>query len=606
MSAMKAQLDSFARALAQRRKLLALQNERTSLRAYCAALFPGFQCAAHHAEMIAALEEIERGECPRLACCEPPRHGKSTLMSQYFVGHYLGLYPERDVILISYGQDLADDMGRRVRNLLSDPRHMEIFPASRLRDDSASMRRFDLTAGGSFYAVGRGGPITGRGADLLVIDDPLKDREEAFSPTIRRSMKEFFRTVAFPRLHPTAAIVTAMTRWHEDDFIGWRLREHPEDGWRVLSFPAIAEADESFRKAGEPLWPSRYSLSMLKAIREAIGGAAWASLYQQRPAASEGAVFKRDWFRTYEAPPAKFKKIIQSWDCAFQTGRENDFSVGSTWGVTENEFYLLALWREKVEFPALKKQVASQADAWKPNEILIEKAASGQSLIQELRSSTRFPVRAVRVDSDKRSRAEAVTALFEAGKVFIPTAASAPWVEEYVEEMCTFPAAKHDDSVDSTTQALNHLRGKPIMNGWFFSEAARFAELRKECPAMALFELAQKNNLLPGSPGAENNMDPAELGRLQIENFNSTTTGRGFGAPKSNKMPTSRLSQPRSSQGPECCPKCGNRGLGRYCDWQRCACGWDSRAVAAPPPEPTPAKPQSGGSFDSILARLGF
>ena len=245
------------------------------------------------------------------------------------------------------------------------------------------------------------------------------------------------------------------TRWNEDDLAGWLLSEHPEEKWHILSLPAVAEEDDTFRRAGEALWPDRYPLSVLQQIRAGIGGSMWSALYQQRPSAAEGAIFKREWFQTYDTAPP-FKRKLQSWDTAFKANRTSDYSVCTTWGVAENGYYLLARWKGRVEFPQLKTQFKVLADEWAPNVILVEDAASGQSLIQELKSATALPVIPVKVDSDKETRANAVTPLFEAGKVFLP--AGAPWREEYIEALASFPNAAHDDEVDSTTQALNYLR----------------------------------------------------------------------------------------------------------------------------------------------------
>lgn len=248
------------------------------------------------------------------------------------------------------------------------------------------------------------------------------------------------------------------TRWHEDDLAGRLLREHAEN-WDVLSLPAIAEADESFRRAGEALWPQKFSLEALEQIRVAIGGAAWASLYQQRPAAAEGAIFKREWWRFFREQPV-FNRVIQSWDTAFKTGSENDYSVCTIWGESANGIFLLWLWRARVEFPELKKRMSWLAGEWKASIILVEDKASGQSLIQELRYGTNLPIIPVKVDRDKRSRAEAVTPLIEAGKVFLPE--SAPWLAYYIDELASFPRGVHDDAVDSTSQALNYLRRQPV------------------------------------------------------------------------------------------------------------------------------------------------
>jgi predicted phage terminase large subunit-like protein len=427
--------------------------------ACCAtALWPPFKLAAHHQLIVDRLEAVERGEITRLMIFMPPRHGKSLLGTQLFPAWFLGRHPDRSIITTSYSQELSDDFGRQVRNLVSDPIHRAIFPEFRLADDSTSMRRFNTTAGGSYYAVGRGGSITGRGAHLLLIDDPLKDAEEARSEVIRRALHEWFSSVAYTRLQPDGAVVLISTRWHEDDLAGRLLREDPKS-WVVLCLPAIAEVDESFRRAGDALWPEKYSRAALENIRAVIGGSAWASLYQQRPAAAEGAIFKREWWRYFRERPL-FKRIVQSWDTAFKTGAENDFSACTTWGVADSGYYLLWFWRGKVEFPQLKRCMNWLAQEWKPNQILVEDRASGQSLIQELRYASALPVIPMRADKDKLARAEAITPLIEAGKVFLPE--SAPWLNDYVDELAAFPNGVHDDAVDSTTQALNYIRHQPV------------------------------------------------------------------------------------------------------------------------------------------------
>jgi predicted phage terminase large subunit-like protein len=432
-----------------------LELARQDLACYAMAQWPGFELAPHHRLIVTKLEAVEREEIRRLMIFMPPRHGKSLLASQIFPAYYLGLHPDRQIICASYGQELADDFGRKVRNMVSDPIHRAIFPEFRLADDSASMRRFDTTAGGSYFAVGRGGPITGRGADLLLIDDPLKDAEEARSEVTRRMLHEWYSSVAYTRLQPGGGIVLISTRWHEDDLAGRLLRELGGEDWHVLSLPAIAEVDESFRRAGEALWPEKFPLEVLERIRRDVGGPTFASLYQQRPAAAEGAVFNRGWWGFYRELPA-CKRIVQSWDTAFKSGSENDYSVCTTWGVSGNGYYLLSLWRGRVDFPELKRVVGSLAKEWKPNAILVEDKASGQSLIQELRYQTALPIISISVDRDKMARAQAITPLIEAGKVFLPE--SAPWLDAYVDELAAFPTGAHDDDVDSTTQALNYLR----------------------------------------------------------------------------------------------------------------------------------------------------
>lgn len=435
-----------------------LKLARLDLACYAIALNPKFELAWHHRLIADRLEAVERREISRLMIFMPPRHGKSLLGTQIFPAWFLGRHPDRSIITATYGQELADDFGRTVRNMVSDPFHRAIFPEFRLADDSASMRRFGTTAGGSYFAVGRGGSLTGRGAHLLLIDDPLKDAEEARSEATRRALHEWYSSVAYTRLQPGGAVVVISTRWHEDDLAGRLLREDPK-GWDVLNWPAIAEVDEAFRRAGEALWPEKFPLEKLEGIRAVLGGGPFASLYQQHPAAAEGAIFKREWWRFFrEQPP--LKRIVQSWDTAFKNGTENDYSACTTWGVADNGYYLLWFWRGRVEFPELKKRMQWLAEQWKPHQILVEDKASGQSLIQELRYASALPIIPIKVDKDKLARAEAITPLIEAGRVFLPE--FAPWLSDYVDELAAFPTGVHDDAVDSTTQALNYLRHAPV------------------------------------------------------------------------------------------------------------------------------------------------
>lgn len=435
------------------------------LACYAIAQWPSFALARHHEQIVAKLEAVERGDISRLMIFLPPRHGKSLIASSLFPAWYFGRHPERHVIFTTYGQELSDDFGRRVRNFIVDDVHQAVFPNCRLSDDSAAAHRFNTTAGGAYYAVGRGGPITGRGANLLLIDDPIKDREEANSETTRKLLHDWYAYVAYPRLMPGAAVIIIQTRWHEDDLAGRLLREHTSEKWAVLSLPAIAEHDEGFRQEGDALWPEWFPLEDLNRKRETVGGAAWASLYQQRPAAAEGAIFKREWWRSYSGLP-QFSQIVQSWDTAFKKGAETSYSVCTTWGLAENGHFLLSVWRNRVEFPELRRTLIALAEQWKPSAILVEDRASGQSLLQELKSATTLPVLAIRADSDKLSRAQAVTPLVEGGRVFIPE--SAPWLRDYMDELAAFPMGNYDDAVDSTTQALNYLRERQVAAPFIF------------------------------------------------------------------------------------------------------------------------------------------
>jgi len=320
------------------------------LACFAVALRPRFEFAAHHESIVSSLENVECGHVDRQVICLPPRHGKTYLGTETFSAFYLGRHPERSIIITSYEQELVNDFGRRIRNLVCDPLYSAIFPRCQITRDSSSVHRFNTTAGGSFYAIGRGGPLTGRGANLLIIDDPLKNAAEARSEVIRRGLFDWYSEVIRTRLESGGAIVLISTRWHDDDLVGRVQRQSQSDPWNVLSLPAIAERDESFRRAGEALWPERYPLSELERIRNDIGPKAFMSLYQGRPAAAEGVIFRRQWWRYYRDQPT-WTRIVQSWDTGFKSGTENDFSVCTTWAVTPAGYFLLWLWRGKVEFP---------------------------------------------------------------------------------------------------------------------------------------------------------------------------------------------------------------------------------------------------------------
>ena len=438
--------------------LEAIELARLDFAVYAALTWPCFEFPPHLKLLVEELERVERGESDRLMIYMPPRHGKSLLASTLFPAWYLGRKPEKSIIASSYGQELASDFGRRVRGIVSDPLHRAIFPNSIIRDDSNAVHRFGLSAGGNYFAVGAGGPITGRGADLLLIDDPIKSREQAYSAAERRSLQSWYESVAYTRLQPSGAIVLVQTRWHEDDLAGWLLKEHASEAWRVVSLPALAETgDQLGRSEGAALWPQRFPLSGLERIRNAIGSAAWLSQYQQRPAPEGGAIFKRDWFKSYptrERPVCS--QTIISLDTAFKTGESNDYSVIQVWGQTATGYALIDQWRERREFGDLMRKAVALGDALSPNYVLIEDAASGQSLIQMLRNETRLPILPVKPLGDKVARAHAVSPLVESGRVFLPDQAS--WLRELIDEVTSFPAAPHDDQVDAMTQALNYLR----------------------------------------------------------------------------------------------------------------------------------------------------
>lgn len=428
------------------------------LLAYAIGQWPGYQPAPHHLMLASKLEAVERGELTRLMVFMPPRHGKSMLTSEFFPAWYLGRHPDRSVISATYSQELASDFGRKVRNLTEAPLHRAAFPKGRMSVDSTAAHRFNTDSGGAYYAVGRGGSITGRGGHLFVIDDPLKDRAEAESDTIREAAKAWYRSVARTRLQPGGAIVMVLTRWHDDDLAGWQLREHMHEGWEVLSLPAIAEPGDALGRAeGESLWPDQYPIEALKSIKAALGTYEWSALYQQRPVPAEGAIFKLAWFEAnrYDAPQANYKRIVQSWDTGQKAADRNDPSVCTTWGESETTYDLLHVWRDRVEYPALRRIAESLSLEWKPNAVLVEDKSSGQSLVQDLKASTKLPVIPREPEGDKIIRAMSVSPMCEAGRVRLPRVAS--WLPDLEHELARFPSGTHDDQVDSISQALTYM-----------------------------------------------------------------------------------------------------------------------------------------------------
>jgi len=433
---------------------------------FCQYTFPAYTTPPHIQALSDALEAIERGELKRLIVLIPPRHGKSEIISLRFPCWYLAKHPEDYIVQAGYAESIALTHSRKARDIFVSLEMSRLFPAIHHRPERAGQEviiperqaahEWGTKQGGSYYAVGIGGGLTGRGFDVGIIDDPVKDEEEASSQTVRDKVWEWYKTVFRTRAQPDAAIIVVMTRWHQDDLVGRILKQAQEDPasdqWEVLHFQAITD--------GQALWPVRYPLSVLEQIRSSIGSRAFESLYQGNPTIAEGQIIKREWWQYYREAP-EFKRKIQSWDTAFKDKSQNDYSVCTTWGEAQNGYYLISVWRSKVEFPELKRVAVSLYERDKPNAVLVEDKASGQSLIQELKRKTTIPVLPVKVDKDKVARANAVTPMIEAGKVYVPQ--NAPWLYDYIEELSAFPNAEHDDQVDSTTQALSYLL---LRNEW--------------------------------------------------------------------------------------------------------------------------------------------
>jgi predicted phage terminase large subunit-like protein len=426
-------------------------------------MWPGFIDGRHHKIMAKKFEEIAEGTCKRLIVNMPPRHTKSEFASYLLPAWYLGKYPDRKIIQTSNTAELAVGFGRKVRNLVGSEQYARIFPDVTLRADSKAAGRWSTNANGDYFAIGVGGTVTGKGADLLIIDDPHSEQEAAIAatnPEVYDKVYEWYGSGPRQRLQPGGAIVIIMTRWSKRDLVGKIIKSSIErDGeeWDVVEFPAILPS-------GNSLWPEFWPIKELLALKTELPVSKWNAQYMQTPTSEEGAMVKREWWKIWEKedpPPCDF--IIQSWDTAFTKNERSDYSACTTWGVfylNENvedpNIILLDAHKERLEFPELKAKALEMYKEWEPDAFVIEAKAAGSPLIYELRRmgipvSEFTPTRG----NDKIARMNSVTDLFSSGKVWAP---SRRWADEVMEEMAAFPNSEHDDLVDSSTQALIRFR----------------------------------------------------------------------------------------------------------------------------------------------------
>jgi predicted phage terminase large subunit-like protein len=391
----------------------------------------------------------------------PPRHGKSELISKWAPVWFLSNNPTKRIILTTYEADFAASWGRKVRDIINENSGAL---GINMRRDSSAGARWDLAEGGGMQTAGVGGAITGKGGDLIIIDDAVKNYEQAMSPTYRKKSIEWFHSTLYTRREPGASVVLLMTRWHELDLGGHLIEEYPKD-WVIIRLPAIAEeGDLVGREPGEALCPERFPLQALEPLRDAKGELeqlVWHALYQQTPRMLEGGIFKRSWWKFYEKLPPKeeWRRVVQYWDTAVKDEEDNAYSVCTTWIETETAFYLKDVFRDKLQMPDLMREAQMQYNLHKPSAVVIEDKSSGQSLIQLLRQKTRIPVIADEVEKDKEYRARLVTPSIEAGNVLLPARKLAPWITIYLEEFDLFPNGEYADQVDSTTGALRYLLG---------------------------------------------------------------------------------------------------------------------------------------------------
>ncbi len=419
----------------------------------------------HHTKMADAFDRVAKGELKRLIINMPPRHTKSEFASYLLPAWYLGKYPEKKIIQIAHTAELAVGFGRKVRNLVGSEDFKSVFPDVALQSDSKAAGRWNTNKGGEYFAIGVGGAVTGKGADVLIIDDPHSEQEgQSGDPSVFDRVYEYYTSGPRQRLQPGGSIVIVMTRWHKRDLTGQILKAQESragvDDWEVIEFPAILPS-------GKSLWQEFWDIKELEKLKAELPVSKWSAQYQQDPTSEEGAIVKREWWKNWEynqPPPCEF--IIQSWDTAFLKTQRADFSACTTWGVFYNEsegtgvvepnVILLDAFKDRMEFPELKKKAFDHWKEWQPDAFIVEGKAAGMPLIFELRQmgipvSEYTPSRG----NDKIARVNAVADLFASGIVWAP---EKRFSEEVIEEFAAFPSGEHDDLVDASTQALLRFR----------------------------------------------------------------------------------------------------------------------------------------------------
>ncbi|UOQ43363.1 phage terminase large subunit [Halobacillus salinarum] len=437
----------------------AAQNElaKRSFKDYVVRVHRGNYRHFRHTEYISErLEPIAHGQQKHLIIELPPRHGKSMTVTESFPSYFLSKNPDKRVIAASYSDSLARKFGRLNREKVNEY-GPGLFGIS-LSSINAAQNNWGIHGHtGGMIATGIGGSITGEGADLLVIDDPFKNKEEADSQTMRDKVWGEWEATLSTRLHKGGSVIVIMTRWHEDDLVGRLLEQSPYD-WEGIRMPAIAEDEDDLlqREIGEPLCPELgFDEEWADNKKIEVGSQTWTALYQQRPSPAGGAIIKRGWFQYYSRAPGHFDEIIQSWDMTFKDSKASDYVVGQVWGKKGADRYLLDQVRGRLSFNETIKAVISLSAKWpKARAKLIEDKANGPAVISSLKKRITGLI-PIEPNGSKEARAYAVSPQIEAGNVYIPDPSVAPWVHDFVEECVSFPNGKHDDQVDSMTQALN-------------------------------------------------------------------------------------------------------------------------------------------------------
>ena len=446
------------------------EKARTSFLPFVKSQWAAFIHGNHHEIMADAFERVASGKLKRLIINMPPRHTKSEFASYLFPAWFLGRYPQKKIIQTAHTAELSVGFGRKVRNLIQTEDFKNVFPDVTLSTDSKAAGRWNTNKGGEYFAIGVGGAVTGKGADVLVIDDPHSEQEATvgdYNPEVYDKVYEWYTSGPRQRLQPGGAIILVMTRWSKRDLTGQILKNYTErEGsgeWEVIQLPAIMPS-------GEALWEEFWKKEELESLKAELPVSKWNAQYQQDPTSEEGALIKREWWQEWtksDLPPCD--SIIQSWDTAFLKTQRADYSACTTWGVFHNpdddgilrpNLILIDAFKEKLEFPELKRAAYDKYWEFEPDMMIVEAKAAGSPLIFELRAMgipvTEFtPSRG----QDKIARVNAVTDLFASSVVWHPPTR---WAEEVIEECASFPSGDHDDYVDSTTQALLRFR----QGGW--------------------------------------------------------------------------------------------------------------------------------------------
>ena len=451
---------------------------RHSLLTFSKAMMPEYMVGTHHKQLAALLEDMAYGRKDRVTVSIAPRFGKSQLTSIFFPAWFIGNFPDKKIMMVSHTSDLAVDFGRKVRNLVASPEYSKIFPDVTLAADSKSAGRWSTNLGGEYFAVGIGGAIAGRGAHLLVVDDPHNEQDILSGNfDVFEKAYDWYAYGARTRLMPGGSVAVVATRWAENDLIG-KLHEdmvrNPEsDQWDVVEFPALLEKVDAAGSLPEnervvSLWPEQWDVKSLLRTKASMPSFQWSAQYMQEPTAAESAIIKREWWQEYiAADPPVCEYIIMSLDAAAEKNNRADFTALTTWGVfyrnDENgekqaAIILLNSIKQRLEFPELKALAYAEYKEWEPDWFVVEKKSAGTALYQELRRSG-LPVQEItptRASGDKVARLNAVSDIFASGMVWYPV--NRRWAEEVVDEVCGFPAMPHDDLVDSTVYALMRFR----------------------------------------------------------------------------------------------------------------------------------------------------